>query len=151
MTPLARFWLKVKKSPDENGCWLWIGARCAGPRGRKDGYGQFRVIGGTVRAHRFAYENLVGPIPREMVLLHSCDNTGCVNPRHLSVGTKLDNFNDMMTKGRGRFPGHVLSPETQAELRERLRNGESVHLLAQEYGVTRKTLHRRKSEMAVSK
>ncbi len=80
----------------KTGCWLWT----ASTAGR--GYGQLRVPGTrrNVYAHRFSYELFKGPIPRGMQLLHSCDNPGCVNPEHLSIGTCKDNLQDMKSKGR---------------------------------------------------
>ena len=54
----ARFWPKVDKDAP-NGCWEWTAYRL--PKG----YGQFTDgLGRQIRAHRFAYELLVGPIPR---------------------------------------------------------------------------------------
>lgn len=56
MTPEERFWRKVDKR--SGGCWLWTGAKAT------NGYGSFGIAGTTSRrAHRVAYEWLVGPIP----------------------------------------------------------------------------------------
>jgi hypothetical protein len=55
------------------GCWIWdqdIHSR---------GYG---CIGGHL-AHRFVYEQIVGPIPAGRQLHHTCETRLCVNPRHL--------------------------------------------------------------------
>lgn len=69
-----RFWEKVDKSGD---CWNWVGS----DNGR--GYGIFYHDGRYSRAHRFAYELMVGPIPEGLTLDHLCRNTYCVRPRHL--------------------------------------------------------------------
>lgn len=37
-----------------------------------------------------------------MFICHKCDNTSCVNPKHLFCGTRQDNINDMMIKKRAR-------------------------------------------------
>jgi hypothetical protein len=78
LTPLSceteqRFWAKVEKT---DSCWLWTAAL-------SKGYGIFRVQPRTVRAHRLAYELLVGPIPDGHDLDHLCRNRACVNPAHL--------------------------------------------------------------------
>lgn len=99
---LSRFWGKVDRS---GACWVWTGAR-----GRR-GYGVFSVhcpaaagIGRTAkhaRAHRlsWAIANQAAP-PPDMDVMHSCDNPRCVNPDHLSTGTRLDNMRDCSQKGR---------------------------------------------------
>lgn len=73
---MERFWSKVDASGD---CWEWT----AGVNNR--GYGYFHVAVGQspVGAHRFAYEQLVGPIPDGLVIDHLCRNPPCVNPDHL--------------------------------------------------------------------
>ncbi|GAI60357.1 unnamed protein product, partial [marine sediment metagenome] len=53
--PLVRFWQKVKIQ--DNGCWEWTGGNSG------EGYGGFSFNSHWVRAHRFAYELLAGPIP----------------------------------------------------------------------------------------
>jgi hypothetical protein len=80
---------------DASGCWLWTGARF------KTGYGGLRADNGrTVRAHRFSYELRRGPIPPGLDVMHACDVRLCVNPAHLSIGTRLDNMRDAVAKGR---------------------------------------------------
>jgi hypothetical protein len=44
-----------------------------------------------MKAHRFAYELLVGPIPDGLALDHLCLTTGCVNPAHLEPVTVAEN------------------------------------------------------------
>lgn len=45
----------------------------------------------TRRAHRIAYELLIGPIAKGLVLDHLCRNPGCVNPDHLDPVTSAEN------------------------------------------------------------
>lgn len=78
-----RFWAKVDKE-GHAGCWIWTGARLSG-------YGMFWEDGRTRRAHRFAYELLVGGIPEGLVLDHLCRNPECVNPGHLEPVTQREN------------------------------------------------------------
>lgn len=79
-----RFWAKVDQSGD---CWLWTAATSA------KGYGQFRASRGAsqVAAHRYAYMDLVGPIPDGLALDHLCRVRNCVNPAHLEPVTTAEN------------------------------------------------------------
>jgi hypothetical protein len=78
-----RFMKKVRKS--RSGCWLWTA-------GKTSAYGAFHLNGKQLRAHRVAYELFVGPIPANMVLHHTCERGGCVNPAHLVPMTAGDNL-----------------------------------------------------------
>lgn len=64
------------------------------------GYGQTRYEGKLWGTHRLAYVLTHGDIPKGLQVMHSCDNRSCCNPAHLSVGTNLDNVNDMIVKNR---------------------------------------------------
>jgi hypothetical protein len=80
----------------ENGCMEWTLHRM------KDGYGRIKICGQLKLAHRLSYELSVGPIPDGICVLHRCDNPPCVNPDHLFLGTRTDNSEDMVRKGRHR-------------------------------------------------
>jgi len=56
------------------------------------GYGHFTADGGKdIRAHRWAYVHLAGPIPDGMMLDHKCHNRRGVNPDHLRPITSRGN------------------------------------------------------------
>lgn len=79
------------------GCILWIGSTVGA------GYGQILVSGRMRLAHRVAWEAAHGPIPKGLCVLHDCpngDNSRCINPDHLWLGTKAENNADRDRKGR---------------------------------------------------
>jgi hypothetical protein len=88
-----RFWAKVYKT---EGCWFWIAGK------NQHGYGKISRTrkAGPERAHRISWELNYGPIPDGLCVLHKCDNPPCVRPEHLFLGTKRDNHDDMVKKGR---------------------------------------------------
>jgi len=83
-----RFWAQVEKSTTPDGCWTWLG------RVNNHGYGSIRIMGRLIDptlVHHFAYELLVGPIPKGMEIDHLCKNRRCVNPAHLEPVTRSEN------------------------------------------------------------
>jgi hypothetical protein len=88
-----RFFEKIEFIPF-HACWEWIGVR------NNWGYGYFYENQEKITAHRWSYQRFNGPIPASMVIMHTCDNPGCVRPEHLRLGTKKDNSQDSVKKGR---------------------------------------------------
>ena len=77
-----RFWSKVERTDN---CWNWKASK-------KDGYGLFRYNNKTGKAYRFAYELLIGEIPKDKQIDHLCRNHSCVNPQHLEVVSQKENI-----------------------------------------------------------
>lgn len=84
LSPIERFLIKTDTSGD---CWIWT----AGRRNEK-GYGMFCTGGRTFLAHRWLYEQSVGPVPDGMELDHGCRNRACVRPSHLEPVTHQENL-----------------------------------------------------------
>jgi len=132
---LDQFMAKVEKR--ESGCWEWTGAVSS------NGYG---IIGALCSTHRFAYESMVGEIPSGLCVCHHCDNRICVNPSHLFLGTKADNTDDMMAKGRHRARRggeHGMAKLDEASVRQikrLLRESVSQDDIARRFGIARTTV-----------
>lgn len=82
----SRFWSKTAPVPHDGLiCLVWTGATA-------NGYGRFWANGRLVPAHRFAWEQTKGPIPKGMQLDHLCRWRACVNPSHLEIVTQRENL-----------------------------------------------------------
>lgn len=79
-------------------CWNWQKSKDPA------GYGQCYDGNKRLKAHRLSYLIFIGEIPNDKCICHTCDNPGCVNPKHLFCGTLSDNMRDMVNKGRNRPP-----------------------------------------------
>lgn len=115
-----RFWTKVRVHTDNNECYLWVGSL------NNHGYGNFWADNKVVKAHRYSFYLHNGFYPK--VVRHSCDNPGCVNPKHLLAGTQEDNMKDASEKGRIRCQkithcpkGHEYTEENTLIVRKRER------------------------------
>jgi hypothetical protein len=155
-----RFWSKVDRNgpvpthvPHLGPCWIWTSAT-------NWGYGLITVNRRTRRAHHIAWELTSGPIPSGLWVLHKCDNRPCVRPDHLFVGTRRNNIDDMVNKGRvpkgashyarlkpellpigERHSQSKLTAEQVREIRALYAAGGVTHAdLAVRYGVSRKSI-----------
>lgn len=79
-----RFLNFIPNRPDNNECWVWIGAHS------RDGYPLIwdSDTGTQLYAHRVAYEIFRGPIPKGHVVSQVCENPECTNPKHLVCGPR---------------------------------------------------------------
>ncbi len=84
------------------------------------GYGIFSYRNRPQRAHRVSWIVQRGEIPDGLEVCHSCDIPACVEIDHLWLGTRAENHQDMVVKGRS-TKGRVRGPmptETRALLAE---------------------------------
>ena len=76
----------LEKTAYVGDCIVWTGQINPG------GYGKLRVDKILVYAHRFAWEQVHGPIPPGMHIDHLCRVRICVNVSHLRMVTPQDNW-----------------------------------------------------------
>lgn len=132
---------EAKISREENGCWLWVGAKS----GRS-----YRYMHGSIalpntrksaNASRVSWELYRGAIPAGICVLHKCDNPLCVNPDHLFLGTHAENMADMKEKGRStageRSTRAKLTSEMVAEIRS---SSHPNKIIANRFGVAPSTV-----------
>lgn len=72
-------------NPSLGPCAVWTRAISKG------GYGVVFVDGVQYRAHRFAFIDTVGPIPKDQCIDHLCRNRACCNVAHMDVVTPAEN------------------------------------------------------------
>jgi len=96
-----RFLTSIDFGPGLGACYPWTGGTF------DSGYPRFSLSDArrtSVRAHRYGWKLLRGPIPPKLVVCHSCDFRLCMNMWHWFLGTNAVNSADMVAKGRS-LPG----------------------------------------------
>jgi hypothetical protein len=100
-----------------------------------------------VLVHRYSYYLHCGKFNKSLHVLHRCDNPLCVNPKHLFLGTNLDNVKDKMKKGRSNSPkGESVNTSKLKErevviIKKQLLKGETIYSLANKYSVNPWTIN----------
>lgn len=107
----------------------------------KNGYGRWGRKG---LAHRISWELNHGAIPKDLCVLHKCDNKRCHNYKHLFLGTRADNLRDAVEKGRLNNRGEkngqaILSAEDVIAIRT---SSASIKELSEEFSISRSHISR---------
>lgn len=84
--------------------------------------------------------------PGKLLVRHTCDNSICVNPRHLVLGDCGDNWRDAFERGRAsnqgsQHPFARLTEHNIPDIRRRRAAGETLAAIARSYGVTLQAIH----------
>lgn len=120
---------------NDNDCMKWNGYI------NPSGYGKLCHNWKSYRASRLSYQIFIGKIPENMEVCHKCDNTTCVNPNHLFIGTHTDNMRDMSKKGRQNILRgeqkklSKLKEKDIVEIRIKLKEGLTQKEIGKIYGV----------------
>lgn len=126
----------LAQASEESGCLI---------HGQERTYSDFDLEGGTRgKLHRAINETLAGRVlPAELVVRHTCDVKGCINPSHLIHGTPSQNTRDayerdLMSANRAHGEAvHTcqLTGEKVAEMRRLAKAGIDTRELADRFGV----------------
>lgn len=119
---------------EDTGCWeLCIGIN------RSTGYANVRWEGKSQLGHRVMWQIVVGAIPKDKMILHTCDNPPCCNPAHLYIGTAVDNVRDRAE--RGRQGSYILGKKAAATIRAFYKSTSDLPWLAKAFNVHPKTIY----------
>lgn len=86
---------EIEYEVNEKGCHV-----CTSHRLDKKGYPQISINGKKMYMSRYMFTVHNGDIPKGLIVRHTCDNPGCINPNHLMLGTYADNSRDMVERNR---------------------------------------------------
>lgn len=119
----------------EGGCMEFLG--CV----QGNGYSRATINRHTDYGHRHIYRLIKGDIAPGLDVRHTCDNRRCINPEHLILGTRLENMQDAVARGRqargGRLPQTKLNAFIEAEIVALAKAGMKYEYVAALFGICR--------------
>lgn len=83
--------------------------KIAKQKARNDGYVQLSRKGRMLYAHRLAYQEEIGRIPKGMTIDHVCRVKNCINTEHMEVVTAAENTKRRFMHQTHCKNGHKLS------------------------------------------
>ncbi len=137
--PIERFWYYVDKRGEDE-CWEWKGHKSP------EGYGHLHIKTGTTVTSRISWQIHYGEIPKGMLVCHKCDNPPCCNPKHLFLGTDLDNIQDRdkkkrnkQCKGRNHYKAEIVEADV-INIRNLNKEGMSQKELSKMYNLSQASI-----------
>lgn len=126
-------WLTKVDKKGPGGCWLWTG------RLEHSGYGIVSLHGQRHTVHNAFLRLTVGPPPPgKPFAVHSCRNRHCVNPKHLSWGSRSKN-NGADRRRDGTLPLGIANGKskwTDDEIRAIYLDSRSPPEISKAYGIS---------------
>jgi predicted XRE-type DNA-binding protein len=122
--------IKENSIIDDNGCWIWQKYKMS-----HSGHGQVGYRSKVYLAHRFSYEAFNDFIDENKYVCHRCNNSSCVNPEHLYLGTQHDNIKDSVEAGTAIF-NRIYSDDMVIEIRNLFENGMKQVEIAKRFDVS---------------
>lgn len=127
--------LKELIRKDTEGCIEW-------PFGRhRSGHGIINIERKTLYTHRILYEITHQKDITGLIIRHTCDNPGCINPKHLLEGTHQDNVQDRVDRNRSALgENNGRSVLFEQDVLDIYKSTESNSILSRQYSVDGKTI-----------
>lgn len=144
-----RLYSKAEIGKPEN-CWLWKGYIFS-LKHKELPYGQFwwGEINGkdkTISAHRASWIIANGKISGGLQVLHRCNNSLCINPNHLYLGTHENNMRDRDKTGRTSRGAHRYNFVRHGNIIEQAmkmrKDGMKIQAIADKLKIGRTTVYR---------
>ena len=98
--------------------------------------------------HRWVFFQATRQLPE--AVMHRCDNPRCINPEHLSAGTRSQNMKECSERGRARIPKPIKRGEDNGaaklggaevrSIRRLLSAGLTQREIAARFGVSQQTI-----------
>jgi hypothetical protein len=121
---------------NEQGCWI----NTSHSR-NSAGYPIIHRAGRCWTMHKWFYQQKFGPLPKNTVLRHTCDNKECFNPDHGLPGTHQQNVQDRVDRGRSAHgPHNGRTKLTEAQVLAAYHSREDPKVVARRYGVDPKLI-----------
>ena len=128
-------YIKSRVKVNKNGCWI------PSIKPRVNGYVRSSFLRKYWYLHRLSFGAFKEDINPGNDVCHKCDVRACCNPEHLFQGTRKDNMQDAVKKGRQAsglsLPQTKLSEKNKKSILHLIKRGFSYIEIAKEFNVSR--------------